>query len=281
MQFQNSIYTHSEFEERSRRYGFEGKHCNAVALLKEKPWVIPTEENVNEMSDLLNCWPVYTTHYSRDFERREKFRYSAAAVAIRWLSSTSGQLRDSIRRIILHEDHITVGLAECHAQGLVPFCQENPHLRIERRLSLWKNALASSSPLNELERHSDYPAEWKSQGRTSRFLSRMPVSTYRGELRAAHIADSISLYMIEASVLPSLGMPKNSFSLVFDGEGIPEQSSENFGFIHETVAWHRALDECYDRGILPKPTWFDRRAQRCYLYEKLPQILEGMVKAQQ
>jgi hypothetical protein len=171
------------------------------------------------MSDLLNCWPVYTTHYSRDFERREKFRYSAAAVAIRWLASTSGQLRDSIRRIILHEDHITVGLAECHAQGLVPFCQENPHLRIERRLSLWKNALASSSPLNELERHSDYPAEWKSQGRTSRFLSRMPVSTYRGELRADHIADSISLYMIEASVLPSLGMPKKLFFVGFRWRG--------------------------------------------------------------
>jgi hypothetical protein len=79
----NSIYTHLEFEERSRRYGFEGKDCNAVALLKEKPWVIPTEESANEMSDLLNCWPVYITHYSRDFWRREKFRYSAAAVAIR------------------------------------------------------------------------------------------------------------------------------------------------------------------------------------------------------
>jgi len=67
-----------------------------------------------------------------------KLRFSAAAAAAHFLSSLSPTNRQHTRKIVVHEDHFSVARPECHAQGLVPFCQENPALRIERQANLWK-----------------------------------------------------------------------------------------------------------------------------------------------
>lgn len=47
--------------------------------------------------------------------------------------------RQQMRRLVFHEDHQSVAYPECHAKGLIPFCRENPALRVERQASLWRD----------------------------------------------------------------------------------------------------------------------------------------------
>ena len=75
------------------------------------------------------------------------------------------EARKKIRWIILDEDDDSIAWSECHARGLIPFCRENGHLRIDRRIDIWKimfktswNVMATTS--------SQYIARWLMQAVT-------------------------------------------------------------------------------------------------------------------
>ncbi|KAF4880113.1 hypothetical protein CGCSCA1_v000875 [Colletotrichum siamense] len=70
---------------------------------------------------------------------RSIYRFSAAAAAICFLEAIPHENRTHLRKIILDEKNEAVSNLECHARGLISFCQEYPLLRIERRVSLWRN----------------------------------------------------------------------------------------------------------------------------------------------
>ncbi|KAF9878591.1 C6 transcription factor [Colletotrichum karsti] len=113
-------------------------------LLKHipEPWAIPTSEFVEEMKSIMDD----EQHAHRDQDKNKKYHYSAAAVAIRFLRSLSREDRASVRSIVLNEDRAAVSNTECHALGLIPFCQENPHLRIERRSSISHTGNRANTP---------------------------------------------------------------------------------------------------------------------------------------
>jgi hypothetical protein len=78
---------------------------------------------------------------------------------------------------------------------------------------------------------------------------------------------------MEALALPSLGMPEGSYALVLDGNPTPEHTSKVFRVVQRDVAWQAALDLAYSRGLFPEPSWRDRRRQRGYTYEGLPDVV--------
>ncbi|KAI7785572.1 reverse transcriptase [Diaporthe eres] len=84
---------------------------------------------------------------SDEAENRGKYRFSAASVAIEFLSSLPSGLRIYLRHMRLLENNISVAFPESHAHGLINFCVENPKLRVERRVNVWKTIL--QQPSNE------------------------------------------------------------------------------------------------------------------------------------
>ncbi|KAH7363384.1 hypothetical protein B0T11DRAFT_93367 [Plectosphaerella cucumerina] len=117
-----------------------------------------------------------------------------------------------MRRIVLNEDLPSLrGLhPECHAQGLIPYCKENPRLRVERRVSIW-NVVVNGS-----------------------VYTSNPPSHIFGRV--------VALWIVEAHDLAALGMPAGSFSLLLDGDPIPEHSTHLFQTVlHRDVAWQLVI----------------------------------------
>jgi len=163
--------------------------------LLNQPWKIPSEEeNQNSLQLLapmikpvLGRWlPKVSQHILRFFERhldppnRMLYRFSAAAVAIKFLNGLKPSTRAHLRNILLDEDRESVAQPERHGVGLVQFCNENPSLRIERRVSMWR-ALLSQDARCPRSFHgqsgrpgrwakADYPVAWllPNETRTSR-----------------------------------------------------------------------------------------------------------------
>ena len=75
------------------------------------PWMIPSSKDSAKMSK--KQLPTEAGPYSDSFRNRLKFRYSAAAAAIKFLRSLPVSTRKCIRNVILHEDHEAVAFPSC------------------------------------------------------------------------------------------------------------------------------------------------------------------------
>ncbi|KAK1973341.1 hypothetical protein LZ30DRAFT_611134 [Colletotrichum cereale] len=223
----------------------------AEALIyRPVPWAIPDQHDLDKITDLfsrsgdlrLPCNRAWNGH------ERTKFRYSAAAVAIRFLKSLPPTTRAQIKTMVLLEDREAVENPECHALGLIPFCQENPSLRVERRVSLWKNAFLYSS----LHQTSLYRLQ----------------DGFRG-LEANEVSAGLARWIMEALTLVPAGMPPGSFTLVLDGEQDPTCEEIFQSVVLRDAVWQQAMDESFARGYLP-PTPFVKRREdhrsRNYFY---------------
>ena len=90
----------------------------------------------------------------------------------------------------------------CHAQGLIAFCRDNPHLRVVRFVDMWHNIF-----------HARSLGPWSNR------------RVHEAELESRIVTDAVAKWIMEAVVLPSLGMPSNAFMLVLDGHLIPKKTS--------------------------------------------------------
>ncbi|KAI4636776.1 hypothetical protein J4E93_010901 [Alternaria ventricosa] len=108
-----------------------------VVEYSHPPWMFPSEDDISDMLELIDPVCVEAS-YSKPwlYWDQEQYRFSAATAAIRFLESMPAETRLAMRNLVLHEDHESVAWPECHGQGLIPFCQENSDLHIERRISL-------------------------------------------------------------------------------------------------------------------------------------------------
>ncbi|KAH7324200.1 hypothetical protein B0I35DRAFT_157548 [Stachybotrys elegans] len=79
-----------------------------------------------------------------------KYRFSAAAAAIKFLSQFPIHFRRHLRRIHLNEHSISVSMPETHGHGLIEYCQENRHLRIERRADMWRTVFQTPCTNREM-----------------------------------------------------------------------------------------------------------------------------------
>ncbi|KAF6840977.1 hypothetical protein CMUS01_03750 [Colletotrichum musicola] len=237
-------------------------------------WTIPSEDDMQSL-----CTEVYESEsfikYIKRNGDRTKFRFSAAAAAIHFLQYLPATLRAQLRSIVLNEDHESVAKPQCHILGLIPFCQDNPLLRVERRVSLWNNAFLRD-----------------------RRYDKHPEHRYQPELRirpwaldAGQITRNIGQWIVEALALGPAGMPPSSFTVLLDGQPVPQQCAQIFQLtIQRDASWQAAWIESLSRGILPELSWFDRRCHTSgmwqtrvcvypgYKYECLPQALRDIAE---
>ncbi|TQN71795.1 hypothetical protein CSHISOI_03691 [Colletotrichum shisoi] len=218
-------------------------------------WVIPSQDDVNRLFSNLHETSELTIE--RRFTLDGIQRLSAAAVAIHFMGSLPAASRRQLRDVVLDEDHEAVALPECHGRGLIPFCQENPQLRIQRRLKLWQNF---------------FPAK-KTVESCIVFMLRM--------------TDRVSRWMVEARALPSAGMPAASFSLLLDGSGpVSQHFYHAFQLtVQRDAAWQLAWTASQERRDPPVLSWFDRRVGEGlpmdgyfgYFYEDFPAAMRDIV----
>ncbi|CAI6306311.1 unnamed protein product [Periconia digitata] len=135
-------------------------------------WHIPSRSELRRLANLLDEDPAGDDHrrpplqpFNRELGHDQpdvhwrsqrwnpddlsKWRFSAASAAIHFLGSLSWSQRSHIREIVLVEDYEAVAYPQSHALGLIPFCQENKRLHIDRRVHIWKNMLMQESACNQ------------------------------------------------------------------------------------------------------------------------------------
>lgn len=72
-------------------------------------------------------------------------------------------------------------------------------------------------------------------------------------------------------------MPDGSFQLVFTGDPDLDKASEIFQIVQEDAAWQAALDLCYERNLLPRPSWRLQRRMHCFQADGLLEIMDQIV----
>ncbi|KAL8927295.1 MAG: hypothetical protein Q9208_002472 [Pyrenodesmia sp. 3 TL-2023] len=276
------------YDERYRRD--EALFVGGRDLLRSGPeaWMIPSEDELARIDRGLG--PPYTDLQSLARERvvltdsplpvvggepwdRVKWRFSAAAAAVHFFKSVSQNTCLGIRNVVLHEDRQSVAHPECHVLGLIPFCIQNPQLHIERRVNVWRVLLVRWIFATESAIHED----------TERLDM---LSGQNASEKWDHYDRFCALYMhrlfcrwiTEAySALPSNGMPAHSFSLVFDGDPAPGQSSAVFEMVKEGAAWQVAQAEWYTEQSL-SPAFLARRKGGYYMSEVYPRAINDIVR---
>lgn len=169
----------------------------------------------------------------RKYRKDIKYTYSTAALAIRLLKSILIQTWAQLRDVVLYEDFEAIAMPACHARGLIPFCRENSQLRVEWVVNFWRSALTIDSNRvcryhsNELIRDLHGPLD--EEVRDDQLISRS-------------LTKAVDAWILEVQLLPSLGMPQSSFTLMLDGDAIPEKSAMVFDIIQRDAAWQTALD---------------------------------------
>ncbi|OHE92938.1 hypothetical protein CORC01_11805 [Colletotrichum orchidophilum] len=263
----------------SRRRAFsQNQPYNAlkIAQCPADHWFIPSKD---DMESLTHCFEMrrYSFKWAKTRKNRFNYRFSAAAVAIHFQRSMPERLRGQLRSIVLDEDHEAVAKPQCHALGLIPFCKQNPRLRIERRVNLWRNALQPDS--NFHVPYARYQAKFRNTRET-------PVPW---GLEAKQVTSNVSQWIMEALALVPAGMPPASFALVLDGQPVPQLCAEIFQrTIQRDVAWQAAWFESVDRGIVPATEWFLTRSivfhtiqvgrETGYFYRGFPRAMIDVVE---
>jgi hypothetical protein len=197
-----------------------------VALAAACPnlWAIPDLTASTRLGELAQPDPQCAPQETWAIADRYLRRHSAASVAIRFLESVPQAAQAQIRHMVLLEDQPSIANSPSHAQGLLPFCRSNPQLYIQRVVDVWKVGLSPPT--------------------------RNPVSP----LFAGSVGLSLGRWILEASRLQELGMPDGSFQLVLHIDArLSDKTSEAFRAMAHFTSLHKALDVCYDRGILPRP----------------------------
>ncbi|KAI1418376.1 hypothetical protein F5Y13DRAFT_196174 [Hypoxylon sp. FL1857] len=267
--------SHSQFPEAMSQFedGFDlywrGIRVDHKVLnsVRYEPWRIPTEDEILQMAKACGFrqghhrwrWTIASSNPI-------KYYFSATAACIQFLESIPASTRAEIRKIVIDEDHPSIGNPAGHARGLIPFCKENPRLKIERRANLWRNVFLGSL-LNKRNVFSYTRVYYPDIRDVTHQLS-------------ATMTGSISLWAMEALALIPAGMPQDSFCLVFDGDPEPSKSSELFQHvIQQDATWQAAMEECVRRGFLGRFDFLKNEEFRydCYFYRGFPKALCDIV----
>ncbi|KAF4961886.1 hypothetical protein FSARC_10005 [Fusarium sarcochroum] len=217
------------------------------------PWAVPSIHEVAQVSkqlqmhilwDRLGSWyqtkEPFPEYEGPTYRYRRKYRFSAAAVAIRFLNQIPEQQRLCIRKLVVNEDRVAVGDPECHAIGLIPFCKENPTLHVEQRLNLWRNLILNSE-LPSGRHMAWYVEAIHTPEPNSATIHQIFSDSIHGQF--------VSCVMHVLEVLKE-GMPSGSYHFLLDGGPDLNLSTDLFNTILKRgIAWLTLHTECVTRGI--------------------------------
>lgn len=205
--------------------------------------------------------PQDTPEYDTESNNRGKFRFSAASVAIRFLASLPRKIRLHLRHLRLLENNVCVAFPESHAQGLISFCVENPKLRVERRVNLWKAIFQHPNRQHHLVNDLDGDPETQHLYARTDAQTSFPTDT---------ITDNLALWIMEAVALVPAGMPENSFTLVLDGAPGNDVLLDVFmNYIQRDAAWQRAWEIASERAT-GKPQTEEPETDDHFMYLRGP-----------
>ncbi|KAF5024612.1 hypothetical protein F66182_3375 [Fusarium sp. NRRL 66182] len=226
-----------------------------------KQWAIPSQTAVLNAIDLLNLGDVWqrpdSWHHALPHEYemanrtrpgynpstglyepfgvrcREKFRFSAAACAIRFLERLPIHQRTQIRTLILQEDFRSVNYPSVHAQGLAPFFEENPFLRVERRVSLLHCVLSDVDPPFEVAAYLEFEETERNAA-----------------IDRKDFGEKIADWLLDALAVTDSGIPAESFTLVLEAGPHRDYCADLFQrFTQREIAWSKAYKELAQSGF--------------------------------
>ncbi|KAH7304766.1 hypothetical protein B0I35DRAFT_484324 [Stachybotrys elegans] len=257
---------------------------NMLPHLKRLPFwsYIPPGRRIGKMWPLMQCPPHTTEHWERrqflDADGQPwytdgKYRFSAASAAIAFLSRFPSHLRTHLRRIYLDENAVSVAYPETHALGFIPYCQENPRLRIKRRVDMWRTVfMTPDSAAMRCFPHFEH--NWKV---TSAATDDDPESV--GKVSDYRLARRFAVWVTEALELEKAGMPKQSFQLILDGDPVNHQWSELFQTAFQRFAvWQKVAEmicekEKKDENI----DLFSVRLTWPYIMDGFLDVVQGLI----
>ncbi|EUC44770.1 hypothetical protein COCMIDRAFT_70675, partial [Bipolaris oryzae ATCC 44560] len=254
---------HPAFTDTTKRlrppYNFSTRFLDLVRQNKSylEPWGVIETAELKRLADIVG-----SSQRVRKYHPKTTFRYSAAALALQFFNLCTEKVCNSVRKIILIEDEMSVGQSNTHGRGFISLCQKNKNLHVERRVNLWKTVF-TPHPFDQY----DYLNGW---------CDREITSMQNDRLQAATVSRSIGKWMAEALALPSLGMPEGSFTLVLDGNPVPKHTSRVFRIVQRDAAWQAALDLCYSRGLVSKPSSLQRQRMNCFIFEGFPGVMQTL-----
>ena len=220
-----------------------------ILSLPQTPWIIPDTHTLDNMARVLDFERDVT--YAESFQW--KFRLSAASVAIRFLTSLPAQTRHHLRNILLLEDKSSSVLPETHAQGLIDFCRENPRIRIERRVSIWR-------------------AIWT--GRATEVYSARP-DLWR-DLSSHFIIKYLGRWLAEAVSLAADGMPSDSFKLTLDADGAPDLCAAIFQEVVQNAAARQSAIKIFYARNPSLENLADMRRTSMYVFAGFPKAVNDI-----
>ncbi|KAF9695721.1 hypothetical protein EKO04_006355 [Ascochyta lentis] len=248
----NIVSQHPDWATRSHKYAEMRRIDADFVASAPKPWSILQTQEVERIKDVL--YPGQDWQQTAFMMPSDTYTSSAAALAINFFKSISATTRKSIRAVELVEDQAAVAYPECHTRGLISFCNENPELRIQRLVNIWKTVLPIVYRRNNF------------QGQTC--------------LGRGRITEHVAEWLIEATSLPALGMPEGCFTLVLDADPLPVEAAQVFDEIIEDSAEQAAMDRSFPQELLDDERWLERRVgcdERLSLYfEGFPEAMQAL-----
>ena len=245
---------------------------SAMLLTQWRPWMIPSEEEFSEIDGMLrvrDCRADSNCECKGTFWEQIRWRFSAAAVALRFFKSMSPYPLSTIRNVVLNEDKQSIADPECHVVGLVPFCVQNPYMHIERRVNMWSNLLLNCGTT---EAHSKIVGllqcvEFRRNGgRQGIYLS----LCYR------EFAHSCARWITEAVSLQASDMPLDSFTMILEGVSDPERNSALFSLLKDAAAWQVAQTQWF-KDLAIDLSLFDQKICPLYFSEAFPQAIDDII----
>ncbi|KAK4209508.1 hypothetical protein QBC37DRAFT_391234 [Rhypophila decipiens] len=297
---------------------FGGQDFLALDLLSQ-PWIIPSQHEIdhfwNILKPVLEKWGSPNLFYdgrksevlqvldqffagSRDSQARNpfKYRFSATAAAISFLHSLAPSTRLHMRRLVLDENTESVTYPERHGKGLVEFCHENPRLRVERRVSLWKTVLPQMTRSGRSSGCQDCGETWLGPSSSSRqrgdywsrpgssWWTQPPEPAYPGSYPpppAFGLSGAIASWALEA-----LSLPKN-VTLVIDGGPLPQLSAQIFqDIVVLDAVWQAACEKAFasehyrlynSEWVFNSSAYQDHGDHGGYICEDFPNIVRAIL----
>ncbi|KAF2822275.1 hypothetical protein CC86DRAFT_331183 [Ophiobolus disseminans] len=149
-------------------------------------WSIPENSELEAIKLLFLEWPLTAFDKPYEWDIRRKRYFSATAVAVRFLERHAPRQLHHLSKIVIKEDHPRVAGPKSHGQGLITYCQENPQLRVEQWVNVWKTDFIPGSRWFE--------SMW-----------------FRVFFRA------LETWLAEAKLIRDKGMPMGSFTSILHG----------------------------------------------------------------
>jgi hypothetical protein len=235
----------------------DGTEFNAArrALVEWQPplWLLASH---SELDDLRQT--IFDRQAFSNTRRFIKFHFSATTAALTFLQSISESAHSQLRTIVLDDNRASVAHPETHAQGLIPYCRDNPNLRIDHRVSLWRTVVVHYSMLENFYN---------------------PMNSYvQYQPTACRAADSVMSWIGEALLLEVSGMPKSSYTMTL--EGSPDLTQQIWDHLKRAAAAQEASLEMVRRGSMQLSNELFVNLGRPYLHkaDELPRVVREMIQ---